>query len=565
MLFAIFASGCILFILAYRFYGRFLERALNVDKKEITPAHNMRDRIDYDPTPPLILFGHHFSAIAGSGPILGPIIAGLAFGWGPAILWIIIGCIFLGAPYDFTTLITSIRNKGKSLGEIGRSFMGTFSYKIFLSFLLIVIIYIITVFVDITAETFSPDNKALAGQGGVVATASTAYMFLAVALGLARRHTKGLMSTVALIAIPILVFVSTILANYIHFMPDIVPPIKGDLQNTWTIILLFYCILASALPVWFLLQPRDYLSSYLLYACLIGGFIGIIWSFFTGSNPIQYPAFIGVYDKTLGPIFPILFVTIACGAISGFHGLVASGTTSKQIDKITQARPIGYGGMLLEGVLALLSLSTVMILSKHANAGSPPEIFAKGLGSFLGSMGLPPTIVATFALLAISTFVLTTLDAATRLGRFLLQELFNISNSLPNRILSSLIIVSFPAMAVFLNPIDIPLWKATWPAFGATNQLLAALGLFFLFLCIRKKSKKTFFIGIPMVIMFIITICAMVQLVIKNCVHGGNHPVAVVSAVLLLMTTAILYDAIRKLFTKNDTDRTSPPDASIAK
>lgn len=546
MLLEIFLFVCVFFYIAYRFYGGYLERALEVDKTQITPAHSMRDSVDYDPAPRLVLFGHHFSAIAGSGPIVGPIVASLAFGWVPALLWILLGCVFLGAAFDYISIIASIRNQGKSLGQIARGFMGGFSYRIFLGFLLIILMYVLIVFVDLTAATFAPLSEDAARQGGIVSTSSLLYIGLALVFGLALRYSGLTSNQLTLIFVPF-IFIIIWFSTYIPLTPDVVGKLGFAPQKTWTVVLLIYCVFASVLPVWILLQPRDFLSSFLLYACLLGGFLGIVAVGISGKYSIEYPFFITLNSETLGPIFPIMFVTIACGAISGFHCLVAMGTTSKQLDKVCDAKPIGYGGMLLEGVLGVLSIATVMILTKDPGM-TPPAVFASGLGAFWEIFGLKPLYVSALALLAVSTFILTTLDAATRLTRFILQELLGLSNTLGMRLTCSVLIVSIPAAAVLLNPSERPVWELIWPAFGSTNQLLAALGLFFLYLWRRKSSRKTLFISIPMVIMFVITITAMVQLTVKSLVMGKDWAVGIVCALLLLMTISILCDVLWKMY-----------------
>lgn len=545
MLLGIFLFVCFFFYMAYRFYGGYLERSLEVDKSQITPAHSMRDSVDYDPAPRLVLFGHHFSAIAGSGPIVGPIIASLAFGWAPALLWILLGCVFLGAAFDYISIIASIHNQGKSLGQIAREFMGGFSYRVFLGFLLIILMYILIVFVDLTSATFAPLSEDAAQQGGIVATSSLIYIGLALVFGLALRYSGLSSNQLTFIFVPF-IFIIIWLSTYLPLTPDVVSKLGFAPQKTWTVVLLIYCVFASVLPVWILLQPRDFLSSFLLYACLLGGFLGIVAVGISGKCSIEYPSFITFNSETLGPIFPIMFVTIACGAISGFHCLVAMGTTSKQLDRVCDARPIGYGGMLLEGILGVLSIATVMICVKDPGM-TPPAVFASGLGTFLEIFGLKPLYVSALALLAVSTFILTTLDAATRLTRFILQELLGLSNTLGMRVVCSVLIVSIPAAAVLLNPSERPLWELIWPAFGSTNQLLAALGLFFLYLWRRKTSKKTLFISIPMVIMFVITITAMVQLTVKSLVMGKDWAVGIVCALLLLMTISILCDVLWKM------------------
>lgn len=552
MLLAVFVIGLLLFALGYRFYGKYVERALGVQKGQPTPAHTMQDGVDYDPSPSFVLFGHHFSTIAGTGPILGPIIAALAFGWGPALLWIFLGCVFLGAPFDYSCMIASIRNKGKSLGEVARAYMGTATYKIFLCFVLVALVYFIIVLVDTVAATFSPSNPALSVQGNAAATASLAYILLAVALGIARKNLIGFWRQFFYLFIPFLVFVATVFSNMVDInYANYLPEIKGSVQLTWVVLLLIYCVTASVLPVWVLLQPRDYLSAYLLFACLFGGVVGCIVGTFSGSVSVQYPIFTGWNDAALGPIFPVLFVTIACGAISGFHGVVASGTTSKQLDKIEHALPIGYGGMLMEGVLALLSVTTVMILAKGGGVGNTPqEVFAAGLASFLVPIGLSPQIVGCFALLAISTFVLTSLDSCTRMCRMLLQEILGMKNDVFSRTIASLAIVLVPILTIFFNDTGVPVWKLLWPIFGATNQLLAALGLFMVFIWYRKTHPTNkawgYFLFVPMVIMFVVTISALVLLVVRNMASQG-YVVASVSFLLLVMTIAILVSTMIRL------------------
>ena len=286
MILGIVLISAFLFVLGYLFYARYLEKALRIDMSEQTPAHTMRDGVDYDPAPRMVLFGHHFSAIAGSGPIVGPIVAGLAFGWGPALLWILVGCILLGAPHDFSCLIASVRNKGKSLGEIAKHFLGAFAYKVFLWFLFVVMIYVLSVFVDLTASTFVPPTKESSLQGGMVATSSLIYIFLAVGFGYILRHFKVSAGKLSWIFVP-LIFISIWVSSYIPLTPELVSKLGFNPHILWISVLLIYCAFASILPVWILLQPRDYLSAFLLYACLLIGFIGILFSGFIGDISIQ--------------------------------------------------------------------------------------------------------------------------------------------------------------------------------------------------------------------------------------------------------------------------------------
>ncbi|MFQ3549891.1 MAG: carbon starvation CstA family protein, partial [Armatimonadota bacterium] len=416
MIALIFAGACLLLALGYIFYGRFLEKQYNIDSCRLTPAHYLRDDIDYIPTEPPILFGHHFSSIAGAVPIVGPIIAASAFGWLPPLLWLVFGAIFIGGVHDFSALVASIRHKARSIAELSRLYLSTTTYKLFLIFIWVALVYILIVFVDMTATTFAPPTGAIADinvkneitrNGGVVATASVGYIILAIIFGLLIRLKKINLKTGTKIFVP-LVFATLWLAEYIPITSDIMPAVFGDSKNTWTILLILYCFTASLLPVWLLLQPRDYLSSFLLFGCVAVGGVGMVIASITGKVSLEYPAFITFEDRTLGFIFPALFITVACGAVSGFHSIVASGTTAKQLPRECAAKPVAYGSMLVETALALVALGSIMMAAKPQ--ATPQITFAGGMGTFLSMFGLPQSVGVTFALLAISTFLLTTLD-----------------------------------------------------------------------------------------------------------------------------------------------------------
>ncbi len=550
----IFVGGCVFMGLAYVFYGRFLEREMGIDDAKETPAHTLYDNMDYVPTSTPILFGHHFSSIAGAGPIVGPVIAALAFGWGPALLWILLGSVFIGGVHDFTSLIASIRNRGRSVGQLCKDLLNPFAYYLFLIFIWFTLMYVLIVFLDLTALSFAPVSAAAgpisdavmlqARQGGAVATASLFYIVLAMLFGLSIYKLKIHIS-VATVLFVILVFAGLWIGHRFPLSALNIPPFLGSVKNTWNLVLIVYCFAASVLPVWVLLQPRDYLSSFLLYSSLIGGAVGLVISGFMGKVAINYPAFITVNDPQLGFIFPTLFVTVACGAVSGFHSIVASGTTAKQLNRESSALKVGYGSMLVEGALALLALSAVMMLTRKPSE-QPVAIFAQGLAQFLSVFGLKSSIAVTFGMLAVSTFLLTTLDTCTRLCRFIFEELFNLRGPFA-RYLGTFAALLVPSLMVFREIPGpggqlMPAWKAIWPAFGAANQLLAALALLVVYAWLRRTGRKAWYVLIPMVFMCATTITALSQLVVQNLLGRGSLLIGVVSLVLDLLAIALVID-----------------------
>ncbi len=540
MLAVVFVISILLFVLAYRFYGRFLNRHFGIDDNRPTPSHTDYDGIDRVPTKTAVLLGHHFSSIAGAGPIVGPIIAAAAFGWVPAILWVVIGSIFIGGVHDFSSLIASIRHKAKSIAEIAKEYMTPLSYKLFLIFIWMALVYVLVVFIDLTSTTFV--------SHGEVATSSTLFLFLAIIFGLVLYKFKIPLFRASLVFVP-LVFVGVWIGYEFPLNSSVLPVfIQSNPGKFWNILLIIYAFIAAISPVWALLQPRDYLSSFLLYASLIGAFIGII---FGGFN-FQYPAFTTWADIDRGTLFPILFITIACGACSGFHSIVASGTTSKQLNCETDARKIGYGAMLIEGLVAVIALFTVAMLVKNDALvhQAPLVVFGNGMGNFLSIIGIPFEIGLSFGILAVSTFLLTTLDTSTRLARYILEELLNL-NSSASRYLSTLATLVLPLAFTFITLHDasgdpIPAWKAVWPVFGATNQLLAGLALLVVYVWQKRKGKKTIFILIPMIFMLSMTLWALTQLVYQS----GFSTIGIISATLLIMSVILVFEAIKSVFFK---------------
>jgi len=531
MLTSIFLLACLLFVLAYLRYGKFLKKHFELDNKNHPPSHHMYDGVDYVPAPMPVLFGHHFSSIAGAGPILGPIIAGIAFGWGPVWLWVVFGSIFIGGIHDFSSLVISLRNRGRSIAEIAKAYMSKRAYYLMLGFIWLTLVYVLTVFLDLTANTFKMD--------GGVATSSILFIFLAISLGFALYRFKWPLEWTSLIFVTLLFFFVW-LGQKIPL--NNIPVILGDQAKTWDIILIVYCFIASVTPVWILLQPRDYLCSFLLYASVIGGFFGIL----LGGLPLNYPAFTTWNSSDIGPIFPILFVTVACGAISGFHSIVASGTTSKQLKKETDAIPIGYGGMLVEGLIAVIALSTVMVIGKSdlLTAKAPLAIYGAGIARFLAVFGIPEKFGFSFGLLVLSAFILTSLDTATRLARYIFQEFFNIEGK-KMRYLATAVTLFLPAVFVLINIKDpsgdiIPAWKIIWPVFGATNQLLAGLALMVIAVWLKKKGKHIWFVIIPMLFMLVMTLWALLLVIIKYKLSL----IGFIGVILLFLALLLILEAI---------------------
>ena len=541
--------GIVFFVFAYRFYGRYLEKLFGVNPERRTPAHEKRDGIDYVPTKPTILFGHHFASIAGAGPIVGPVLAAY-LGWMPVVLWVLFGCVFVGAVHDFAALFISIRHDGRSIGSVIEEYLGYSGRQIFLSFCWAALILIIAIFGILVAKTFVATPA--------VATASLLFIMMAPIFGFLV-YKKGL-SIVAgsFVFVPLLFLFIWLGTKYPLDLVSMCGVTAVVARNIWITILMLYVFVASVLPVWLLLQPRDYLNSYLLYAMMIAGVLGI----FVAAPYFVMPAFTGWSATTpkggIGHLFPILYVTVACGACSGFHALVASGTTSKQLDNERHIRPVGYGAMLVEGILALVAITTVAVLPKAEyltllSSESPIVVFASGLSGFIAKLGLPVSVGKTFVALTISAFMLTTLDTATRLARFTWQELFlpkegskrgKIGVVLSNPfIATTLSVVLSGYMAFSGSAMEI------WPVFGASNQMLAALTLLVVTLVLVRRKANFWIALIPMLFMTTITIWALVNLIKVN--FGTNYVLLGATSFLLVMAVILAGKAVLSLVVRN--------------
>ena len=513
----------VMYVIAYKLYGGFLSKKFDVNDKTETPSHTMYDGVDYVPAKAPVLLGHHFASIAGAGPIVGPVIAA-GFGWIPVYLWVLFGAIFIGGVHDYSSIVASVRHQSKSIGFIIESYIGISGKKLFLIFAWATLILVIAVFTIIVADTFTHIPSA--------GTSSILFMLLAIIFGIAIYRLKVKLWIATIVGV-ILLFLSIPAGNLFPLQLDAL---------TWQFILFGYIFFASTVPVWILLQPRDYLNSFFLYALMFGGLVGILFA----APTINIPAFNSFSLDKVGYLFPALFVTVACGAISGFHSIVGSGTTAKQLNKETDGRIIGYGGMLIEGMLAVLSLITVasMVNEEFINiltTKGPVPAFSLGVARFINAipvLNISIPLAETFTALAVSAFALTSLDTATRLARFMFQEYFESKEKserpafVTNRYVATGITVVVGAALTFSGQT-----MSIWPVFGSANQLLAALALLALTVWVAKLKKGFLFVLIPMIFMFAVTLTALGMLVYQNFLIN-NYTLSIIS--VLLFTLAVL-------------------------
>lgn len=582
-------GGLIVLIVGYVCYGGWLAKQWGVDPKRPTPAQELEDGVDYVPSKPYVLLGHHFSSIAGAGPINGPIQAAV-FGWVPVLLWVLIGGIFFGAMHDFGALFASLRHKGQSIAAVIAENIDNTAKRIFCIFAYLTLLLVVAAFASIVANTFAvglanaTDASNLANQR--TAMISMLFIVAAVIYGLATRGRQ--IPAAANIGVAILIIVVLVAIGY-NF-----PYISLD-YTTWMILLGVYIMVAAIAPVWILLQPRDYLSSFLLYGMIILSIIGIVGASLTGNaSNLDIPAFTGFYasnaavDAAGNPIinpetgaavtnlsaasgflFPALFITIACGAISGFHSLVASGTTSKQLEKESHAKPIAYGGMLIECLLAIISLCAVGFVWQAYCAGdyaSPTAVFAGGLSQMLACIpGLEgvESIAYTLLILTVSAFCLTSLDTATRLARYMFQELWIPVGETMESVTGARKVFSNPYVATFITVvIGIVLgmtgYTIIWPLFGAANQLLAALALLAVCAWLGNAGKNNKMFYIPMVFMLVVTLTSLVQtLYAKGLVlMAGTGDLfsaavqAILAAILFVLAIVLAVKGAKTIFGK---------------
>lgn len=560
------ATAALVFLLAYRFYGGFLaKKVFCLNDARSTPAVLLQDGLDYEPTAASYLFGQHFSAIAAAGPITGPILACLMFGWAPALAWIVIGAVFVGGVHDMGALIASVRHQGQSITEVVRRNVSQRAWLVFMVFIWITLVYIIVAFTDITSSSFvgtiTLENGSKVG-GGAIATSSLLYMFLPVLMGLLLRFTKLSLTQATLIFLPLLgaaIWAGPLLP---FDLGALLGTSQASAQKLWNVLILTYCLIAAVAPVWALLQPRGHLGGWFLYLSLAASLIGILCGGFT----VQYPAFTKpLADGLEGfffPMFPVLFITVACGACSGFHSLVSSGTSSKQLRKESDAKLVGYGAMLLESLVAVAALGTVMILSKNdALAGKAPNfIYASGIGKFLELIGIPASFGISFGLMAFTTFVYDTLDICTRLGRYIIEELTG-WRSKAGRLFATALTAGVPLLFVTMTALDAqgrpaPAWKVFWNVFGASNQLLAGLSLLgvsvWVFSTSQSKSKAWLAPFLPAVWMFVMSGWAILGILRAAWWKSGQlvltaAPVPWVCLLLLLLSLMLAFETSKAL------------------
>ena len=515
----------VVLLAAYLIYGRYLARTWGIDPKAKTPAYELQDGVDYVPADTNVVFGHQFASIAGAAAINGPIQASV-FGWVPVLLWILLGGVFFGAVQDFAAMYASVKNKGRTIGYIIESYIGKTGKKLFLLFCWLFSILVVAAFVDIVAGTFNGFQTAADGAltpipaNGSVATTSMIFIVEAVALGFLLRYGK--LNKWANTAIALIMLVAAIALG-------LALPLYLSL-GTWHILVFVYVLIASVTPVWALLQPRDYLNSYLLVAMIVAAVIGV----FAARPDVNLPAFSGftVNGQTL---FPFLFVTIACGAVSGFHSLVSSGTASKQIKNEKSMLPVSFGAMLMESMLAVIALIAVASFSSSAETAAlgyttPSQIFAGGVANFLTVMGLPQDVVFTLINLSVSAFALTSLDSVARVGRLSFQELFldesirdedmgPVRKLLTNKYFATVLTL---VLAYFLTQVG---YDSIWPLFGASNQLLSALAFLACAVFLKRTKRKSFMLWVPLFTMSAVTFTALVITIWKlaSGIAGGTY------------------------------------------
>lgn len=513
-------GGCAFLLAGYFIYSAIVAKLLGVDSDRPTPAHTKADGQDYVPTHPLVLSGSHFAAIAGAGPVIGPVLAS-QYGWGAVALWILLGCVFIGAMHDMTTLFLSVRNEGKSIGSIIEDVLGRTGKMIFLVFCFVTLIFVMAEFTRQVAASFV-SNPEVASASLLSIPQAGVFGWLVYRKGMSVKWGS-------LVFVPMLF---GLLWLGIVFPCDLVSLFgvtKETAQLIWTAVLLGYCFIASAFPVWLMLQPRGYLNAWLLYAMLALGLLGIC----VAHPVLESNAFSGfaVENAVKGTqyLFPLLFVTVACGACSGFHALVSSGTTSKQLNNEKDLRPVGYGAMLLEGVVALMALIAVaymsqdQLMTKLTDGTTPVRLFADGLASFSAKFGLPQQLGSSFVMLAVAAFLMTTVDACTRLARFTWQEICapapgvapaGARKVVMNTNFATGIVV---ALCIFLLVGCPTITKNLWTIFASGNQMLATLTLLTATLWLYKNGRKAWMLTfVPMWFMMATSCTAMVQLFING-------------------------------------------------
>lgn len=543
---------------AYLLYGRYLQKKWGIDPNAKTPAYELEDGVDYVPADTNVVFGHQFASIAGAGPINGPIQAAI-FGWLPVLLWILIGGVFFGAVQDYASMYASVKNKGRTIGYIIEEYIGKIGKKLFLLFCWLFCILVVAAFADVVAGTFNGFVSDEAGvvskvaANGAVATTSMLFIVEAVALGMILKYTKWNKWVNTAIAIAMLVAAVALGLRFPVYLN----------RDVWHIMIFVYILVACVVPVWALLQPRDYLNSYLLIFMIVGAVVGV----FVANPSCNLKAFTG-FQVDGQYLFPILFVTIACGAVSGFHSLVSSGTASKQIKNERNMLPVSFGAMLMESMLAIIALIAVASFAQGEAAAqgltTQPQIFAGAIANFLSAAGLPHSLVFTLINLAVSAFALTSLDSVARVGRLSFQEFFldddvdgkNMSPFLKlvtNKYFATILTL---VLAYILAKVG---YAEIWPLFGSANQLLSVLALVACAVFLKKTKRQGAMLWIPMIFMMAVTFTALGMTIVKlskafvtTGLSVGNTLQLIFAALLLVLGVIVAIQGIQKLLEKRE-------------
>ena len=536
----------------YLFYGRWLANKWGLDPKAKTPAYTHEDGQDYVPSSKMTVFAHQFSSIAGAGPVTGPILASV-FGWVPVLLWLLIGGLFFGAVQDFGALYASVKNEGKSMGMIIEKYIGRTGRKLFMLFCWLFTLLVIAAFTDMVAGTFNGvglDSAETAYANSAAASISMLFIVVAVIFGVIQKHVGKMNEWVkAVVAIALLVAM---------FAVGMKLPIYAS-KTAWIYIIMAYLFLASVLPMWLLMQPRDYMTTFMLLGMIIGAVVGVV----VAHPQMQLNAFNGFNVNGSG-LFPTLFVTIACGAVSGFHSLVSSGTSSKTVSNEKDMPMIGYGAMVVESLLGIVALVVVGAVAVGGTKpeGTPFAIFSSGVAGFLEKLGVPVQVATVFMTMCVSALALTSLDSVARIGRMSFQELFYGESTDPKQMTPAQRVLTNKYFATVITLffgylLTLGGYSNVWPLFGSANQLLAAMVLIALAVFLKTTGRTGWTLYIPMFVMLAVTFTALVQKTIALAANIAAHNATflvdglqlIVALLLMILGVLVAYSCLKKLFT----------------
>ena len=544
--------GIVALSAGYLLYGRWLAKKWGIDPKAKTPAYTHEDGQDYVPSSKFTVFSHQFSSIAGAGPVTGPILASV-FGWVPVLLWLIIGGLFFGAVQDFGALYASVKNEGKSMGMIIEKYIGKTGRKLFMLFCWLFTLLVIAAFTDMVAGTFNGvglDSAETAYANSAAASISMLFIVVAVIFGVIQKHVGKMNEWVkAVVAIALLVAM---------FAVGMKLPIYAS-KTAWIYIIMAYLFLASVLPMWLLMQPRDYMTTFMLLGMIIGAVVGVV----VAHPQMQLNAFNGFNVNGSG-LFPTLFVTIACGAVSGFHSLVSSGTSSKTVSNEKDMPMIGYGAMVVESLLGIVALVVVGAVAVGGTKpeGTPFAIFSSGVAGFLEKLGVPVQVATVFMTMCVSALALTSLDSVARIGRMSFQELFYGESTDPKQMTPAQRVLTNKYFATVITLffgylLTLGGYSNVWSLFGSANQLLAAMVLIALAVFLKTTGRTGWTLYIPMFVMLAVTFTALVQKTIALAANIAAHNATflvdglqlIVALLLMILGVLVAYSCLKKLFT----------------